>query len=177
MACHFVSNSYKYHHKENWLPLRTSTVGSLIGFDFRFARRFSIPFGRRPLVLKFVINNLLQTIWSWGTLVIILKFLFVGWVELKTLTLTNNMILCSIICLFLCLFFPCLGIFYQASAFSQMTKIFILFILFIKRSDFFIILFFHHSQLRIIHYMRNCYYRTPNVNVCTNAWQQEEKNR
>ena len=70
--------------------------------------------------------------------IIILKFLFVGWVELKTLTLTNNMILCSIICLFLCLFFPCLGIFYQASAFSQMTKIFILFILFIKRSDFFI---------------------------------------
>ena len=107
--------------------------------------------------------------------IIILKFLFVGWVELKTLTLTNNMILCSIICLFLCLFFPCLGIFYQASAFSQMTKFFILFILFIKRSDFFIILFFHHSQLRIIHYMRNCYYRTPNVNVCTNAWQQEEK--
>ena len=107
--------------------------------------------------------------------IIILKFLFVGWVELKTLTLTNNMILCSIICLFLCLFFPCLGIFYQASAFSQMTKIFILFILFIKRSDFFIILFFHHSQLRIIHYMRNCYHRTPNVNVCTNAWQQEEK--
>ena len=104
--------------------------------------------------------------------IIILKFLFVGWVELKTLTLTNNMILCSIICLFLCLFFPCLGIFYQASAFSQMTNIFILFI---KRSDFFIILFFHHSQLRIIHYMRNCYYRTPNVNVCTNAWQQEEK--
>ena len=74
--------------------------------------------------------------------IIILKFLFVGWVELKTLTLTNNMILCSIICLFLCLFFPCLGIFYQASAFSQMTKIFILFILFIKRSDFFIFLFF-----------------------------------
>jgi len=30
---------------------------SLIGFDFRFARRFSIPFGRRPLVLQFVIKR------------------------------------------------------------------------------------------------------------------------
>ena len=30
---------------------------ALIGFDFRFARRFSIPFGHRPLVLNFVIKK------------------------------------------------------------------------------------------------------------------------
>ena len=36
---------------------------------------------------------------------------------MKTLTLTNNMILCSIICLFLCLFFHALA-FYQASRFQ-----------------------------------------------------------
>ena len=30
MTCHFISNSYKFIIMENWLPLRTSTVGSLI---------------------------------------------------------------------------------------------------------------------------------------------------
>ena len=43
-------------------------------------------------------------------------------------------------------FFPCLGIFYQASAFSKMTKIFILFI---KRSDFFILFFSSHITSHI----------------------------
>ena len=107
--------------------------------------------------------------------IIILKFLFVGWVELKTLTLTNNMILCSIICLFLFLFFYALAFFIKRPRFPKWQK-FLFFLFFLSNEAIFLFFFiFHHSPLRIIYYMRNCYYRTPNVNVCTNAWQQEEK--
>ena len=70
--------------------------------------------------------------------IIILKFLFVGWVELKTLTLTNNMILCSIICLFLCLFFPCLGIFIKRPRFPKWQK----FLFFLSSEAIFLLFFF-----------------------------------
>ena len=84
--------------------------------------------------------------------IIILKFLFVGWVELKTLTLTNNMILCSIICLFLCLFFHALAFFIKRPRFPKWQK-FLFFLFFLSSEAIFLFFFFfitRHCALSII---------------------------
>ena len=81
----------------------------------------------------------------------------------------------TFICLFYIFFFHALAFFIKHPRFST-DKIFYSFYSFYPAKRFFNFFFF--SSLAPSHYpfLRNCYHRPPNEDdVCTNAWQQEEK--